>query len=344
MNKNHSIHGLRGMCALMVFVGHVISMSITGGYLTINEYPTRTLAEIGVDIFFIISGYLIVQSLVKHGNVKKFVINRFIRIYPVFIPLLMVMFIAGPLIGFEWLGELNPTQYVFAFLASLFMLPGVFPLEEVVRNSRTLSFEFAFYLVSAIFFVSRKNAGRKAMHYFLLLLGLAICIAVCYRYPRALFFLSGTIVYFISDKLKSMNLDIKIAKYYSIIALVGIYFCAYYHQVYLGVVLGVCFFAMMAREYGLLTDFLNTRVMQFYGTISYSFYLLHPFGLFPFQKVMGKLPLPDYASVAVTYVGGLLLATILGYFSYTIIEVKLTNRLFKKKRKAPVLDQASAAV
>lgn len=336
MRKNLSIHGLRGLCALMVFVGHVISMSINGGFLTINEYPTLVLAEIGVDIFFVISGYLIVQSLVRQGNVRKFILNRIIRIYPVFLPLLMVMFVVGPLIGFEWMADLNPLQFVLAFLASLFMLPGVFPLEEAVRNSRTLSFEFAFYLVSALTFFSFRKA-RMFTKYALLLLAIGVSIAVCIRYPRALFFLAGTIVYFLDARIKAWNVSGKLPSIYSLAALLGVYFATYYHQLLIALVFGVAFFAMMAKQHGLLSRFLHTKTMQFYGTISYSFYLLHPFALFPFQKMLGKLPVPDAVNVAIMYALGLVIATAISWASYTLIEVKLTNRLLKKKTNPPIL-------
>lgn len=328
MSKNHTIHGLRGLCALMVFVGHVISMSINGGYLTINEHATLVLAEIGVDVFFMISGYLIVQSLVKHGKIGQFVYNRIIRIYPVYLPLLVIMFVAGPLIQFDWLANLTASEYILNFIYGLFMLPGVFPLEEAVRNARTLSYEFAFYLVSVIFFVSLRPLNNKYMKWFLIILGLAITLAVVIRMPRALFFLTGVLAYYASERFNFLP-----SKLHSLLALIIIYLATYFGDIYFSIIFGVYFFYLIIKEHGVLSNLLSTRFFQYFGTISYSFYLLHPFALFPFQRVMARFNLPDYVSVTITFVAGLIIATLISHISYEVIENRFTNRYLKRKKR-----------
>lgn len=327
MSKNHTIHGLRGLCALMVFVGHVISMSINGGYLKFNEHSTLVLAEIGVDVFFMISGYLIVQSLVKHGKVGQFFYNRFIRIYPVYLPLLVTMFIVGPIIHFDWLANLTTSEYILNFIYGLLMLPGVFPLEEAVRNSRTLSYEFAFYLVSVIFFVSLRPLNNKYVKWILITIGLIISMAVIIRLPRALFFLTGVLAYFLSEKYNFLP-----SKFYSLLSLIIIYLATYFGDIYFSILLGVFFFYLVIKEQGYLSSVLKTKFFQYFGTLSYSFYLLHPFALFPFQRVMSKFNLPDFVSVSITFVGGLLIATVISHLSYELIENRFTNRFLKRKK------------
>lgn len=84
MEYNKSINGLRGLCALFVFIVHAIGIAIGSKLVAIQKVywnKLDALAATGVNIFFVISGYLILQSLVKHNNLSKFLENRFIRIY-----------------------------------------------------------------------------------------------------------------------------------------------------------------------------------------------------------------------------------------------------------------------
>lgn len=73
---------LRGMAALLVFFSHLpLQMS----------YGTRFfIGRVGVTAFFLISGFLSVSSR-RRMTKKQYLINRFIRIYPVYWLLLLLM-------------------------------------------------------------------------------------------------------------------------------------------------------------------------------------------------------------------------------------------------------------
>ena len=55
---NYNINGSRGLAVFLVFLFHLNLNYFNGGY-------------VGVDIFFVISGYVISQSLLKIYEVKK---------------------------------------------------------------------------------------------------------------------------------------------------------------------------------------------------------------------------------------------------------------------------------
>lgn len=95
MPKINNFDLIRLVAALQVAITHVIVYLVPASrgslWLGIVElFP-------GVPIFFFISGFLISKSFEKNSNVKEFVLNRFLRIYPG----LAVCFIAS--VGAVWL-------------------------------------------------------------------------------------------------------------------------------------------------------------------------------------------------------------------------------------------------
>lgn len=73
-----SIHYLRGLCALLVVIAHL-------SYLLPGRIIDRIPGAIGVDIFFMISGFIMI--LVTRDGAESpgaFIVKRFFRIYPVF--------------------------------------------------------------------------------------------------------------------------------------------------------------------------------------------------------------------------------------------------------------------
>ncbi|MEX9251197.1 acyltransferase family protein [Pseudenterobacter timonensis] len=87
MNKIQSIHYLRGIAALLVVAFHLRG-------LINNAYAQKNLGDLlffsgpsGVDLFFIISGFIIAYSTAHKSNHARsiFVVKRLFRVYPVYI-------------------------------------------------------------------------------------------------------------------------------------------------------------------------------------------------------------------------------------------------------------------
>lgn len=78
------ISSLRGLLVLLVFISHLTIPIVSKDFLFI-------LGRIGVVGFFLISGFLAVNSIEKR-NVKQFYLNRFFRIYPIYWLLLIIYF------------------------------------------------------------------------------------------------------------------------------------------------------------------------------------------------------------------------------------------------------------
>lgn len=72
MDHRNDIDGLRGLAVLAVFIFHLDEAWLSGGYA-------------GVDVFFVLSGYLITRSVTSHGpefSAATFLSNRFARLVP----------------------------------------------------------------------------------------------------------------------------------------------------------------------------------------------------------------------------------------------------------------------
>src|SRR5665213_3449768 len=85
---NPQIHGLRGLAALIVFVFHIYGIADEWHFwpASLADFGfVFRLGRHGVEIFFIISGCLITASLLRHQRAGRFLVDRCIRIYPVFL-------------------------------------------------------------------------------------------------------------------------------------------------------------------------------------------------------------------------------------------------------------------
>jgi peptidoglycan/LPS O-acetylase OafA/YrhL len=91
--KNDFIQVWRGIAALLVIYFH-LSARVPPEYLGMAQGPSLIFhsGKIGVLIFFIISGYLIVQSLQFSRNLASFYAKRISRLWPLFVLASIVIF------------------------------------------------------------------------------------------------------------------------------------------------------------------------------------------------------------------------------------------------------------
>src|SRR5277367_2463744 len=186
-NLNRQIHGLRGFSTLAVFVYHVYGMGTLWNFWPASLNPIAPLfaaGKHGVEIFFIISGYLITGSLIRHQSAAKFLVDRAIRLYPVFMTIQLIVFGLGPLIHYKWLSGISASAWAVAFVENGLFLPGIFDLPLAQLNAWSLSYETAFYLLSALSFVLVRWLGRWPV---IAALALLLAIVIPF-YARAVFF------------------------------------------------------------------------------------------------------------------------------------------------------------
>jgi hypothetical protein len=87
-NESIFLDIVRLLSAQFVFFGHLLSFSYGSEALIGGRIPIQNL---GVVVFFILSGYLICRTLPKYVDFKEFFIDRFARIYVTLVPCLLVI-------------------------------------------------------------------------------------------------------------------------------------------------------------------------------------------------------------------------------------------------------------
>ena len=77
------VQTMRGIAALLVVCGHAVSARPDMVGHALAEGALTILAS-GVDIFFVISGFIIARTAAAQRNPLNFVLRRALRIYPVY--------------------------------------------------------------------------------------------------------------------------------------------------------------------------------------------------------------------------------------------------------------------
>lgn len=138
---------MRGVAALMVVCGHAINARPDMVGPNLAEGALTILAS-GVDIFFVISGFIIATTASAQGDPLNFVVRRAIRIYPVYWLVLLAAFVSSSWIALEP-GEPPALDFglVFAW---------IYP-NWYIRPAWSLAFELHFYAAVAVILAIAPN-------------------------------------------------------------------------------------------------------------------------------------------------------------------------------------------
>lgn len=333
--SNEGLLGLRGFLAFSVVIYHIYISGILEKY--IYEYPKDNLlylinyvGPISVNIFFVISGFLIIKSLTNKKTIKFFFLNRLLRIYPVFLTIHLFIFTVGPLIGYKWMVGIGFTQYSIHFFSNFFLLPGMFPLPIAQIVAWSLSYELTFYVLSGIvFFIYRDQYLNNYLKYIFYVFFALICIAIIYIRPNTLFFIVGIALFLSEDQIKKLYKPKKILYFNGSIFLVLIYL-SYDREPFnlIPALLSYLFFLSIITEHGLISKFLQINLLKYLGKISYSLYMWHTFIMFPLKKLTPKISLYVNTTSFTFIIYAVLtiaLSIIISHLSYKYIEIKLTG-------------------
>jgi peptidoglycan/LPS O-acetylase OafA/YrhL len=139
MRKIETLDGLRGYAILMVIYHHLPHIQ---GWTVFNRLPSLLrFGYLGVDIFFVLSGFLITRILInekKKNNFsfKVFYFKRALRIFPIYYLLLIIIGIT-----YSWNDMLPNVFYVSNYFYSFSIAP------HPLRHTWSLSVEEHFYLI-----------------------------------------------------------------------------------------------------------------------------------------------------------------------------------------------------
>jgi peptidoglycan/LPS O-acetylase OafA/YrhL len=330
---NASVHGLRGLSALLVYFFHVYDMSRKQGFFPAASWsiPLFKCCAHGVQIFFIISGFLITGSLINHASPRRFLIDRWIRIYPVFLTIHLLSFAVGPFIGYKLFSGISATSWIRLFAENALLLPGIFNLPLVQLSAWTLSYEAAFYIVAAIAYVVASHAGKSYVGVFLVLVSAASLL----YYSQSIFFIVGVVIYYFHSRVvvklpRSLSLPMLLVMLASITLTTEKPFLMYF-----AAVPGLLMFWSVVGGSCLLSQIAETRPIMYMGTISYSFYLWHEVVMFPLKSFFAKEAgsMNDASAVLCFGVLGFAGTIVVAHLSYKLLEVRVAKAL--KRRLNP---------
>lgn len=298
------MEGLRGLAVFLVFLVHYASLSepyLKSGSLALSiAQSIHRLGNVGVDYFFVLSGYLIYGSLVSKAQpYARFLRRRVIRIYPAFLVVLSIYLLLSFLLPAESklpAARLDKLAYV---LANIALLPGIFPIEPILTVAWSLSYEFLFYIVLPILillFRVREKAPAQRVRWILALWAVMFVGFCVFRGPvRLLNFLPGMLLY---EWLRARPVSTK-GDVWGWLALLGslvlavlpirglIWFPLSVNALGAGFMVA-CYFAI-SNASGLLSRVFSIMGVRWLGNMSYSYYLIHGLGLKAFFMVAGML-------------------------------------------------------
>ncbi len=328
------IQGIRALAVLSVMIYHANKDWLPAGFL-------------GVDIFFVISGFIISHLLFNKSerkyNWKSFIISRIKRILPAYIVLLFSCTIAAIIFftqqDLKFYKESLKSAISFDsnryfsnfgsyFAPNLHELPLLhtwslaiemqfyilLPLILILSPKKHLKYTLPFIFISLFTFSTYTVFTSKESYYFSLIL----------RIPE--FFVGVLLAFFYGQ----FSLNKKISPYTGLFALLVVlasFFCISENQVPGIAVMFPCFAIalLLVSQHGPVNSFLSNKLLVWIGGISYSLYLWH-WPILAFMRYITQ----SYELPPLVYIGYVFFSFLFAWLSCKLIETPL--RLTKNKR------------
>ena len=332
----NDIEGLRAVAVVPIVLFHLKSDLCPGGF-------------IGVDVFFVISGYLISRMILAEGagfSLKVFYIRRFFRIFPALIATLTASLVAG-----WWIQ--SPPEYdalARSAIAAAFGLSNFFFLASVsyfnpenlshpLLHTWSLGLEEQFYLFWPLVLIGLRGSSRRPMAV-LGLAALSCTAAILLRsnYPELPFYMMpfrifefaiGASCVFIEPIWRRLPLSMSNLTGAFGAGLLGYSFAALDGQTPwpgLATLVPTCGTALfiMSGQHGVWRTVLELGALRHVGRISFSLYLVH-WPLIAFYRVYSIIEPTTVELLAL-----LVLTIIVGELLYATVEIRCRIRSGKK--------------
>lgn len=352
MNRITHLDGLRGIAILLVIMFHAYtrwSDMVPYGD-SYSEWPIFYYGYLGVQLFFLISGFVILMTLEKCENINNFIYRRWLRLFPAMLICSLLVFMTAGFFSHRPLGQPSTADLIpgLTFIEPYIWLK----LTGIELNSLEGSFwslyvEFKFYIIAAILYFLM---GSKKLVYALFL---------CF------------ITWFIASQASAVSSSIVISTLHSVTDLLSFeYFgwfaagAAYYlytkNNETFWLTTGVVFslvssciesdFELGAWLAALLISLIfylsitnvtaqaimSNKVLLFFGFVSYPLYLLHENMMISItimlESYLSVIPSFIYPLIAIAFVCGIsyLIANKLEYMVKKAIRNLFSSQQFKR--------------
>lgn len=330
-----NLQAARALAAIGVVIFHFGLMPATSLAFTIGAS--------GVDLFFVLSGFIIAHSSAR--SARHFLIRRLIRVIPAY-------WIATLIAALVTLQSLAPSDAFDWLVQSLFYLPGPEGRPALIFVAWTLVYELAFYLLYRLALAFGARAAPLLALGLLLMLALIELPGLPGPWPLLLEFALGVGIYLAVERYQLPNKLLGAPGL--VLALVGLtllltlpgmmgYDPDDYDSVgrvlNWGVPAAAIILGLVVAEQGGFA--VRNRLILLLGAASYAIYLLHPIALGQLMQLPANPPPFSWALCLLA----LAVTVLLSVAFHLLIEVPLLRTLRGwLGRKAPVEQSASGAL
>lgn len=368
--RSSALDGVRGMAILSVLCFHTLRVSGDGMLLVPAWRFFQESSWCGVDLFFVLSGFLITGILLDSrdykGYFKNFYLRRALRIMPLYYATLLSALVIVPLLlGPSKLPDLYSKLlanqvWLWLYLQNFFQSQGAHQLPGF-GHFWTLAVEEQFYWVwpLVVYFANRKWLLR-------------ICLTICVCEPllRLILLETGTGTWALRELtftradtllwgaigailardaalrtryLRVMHLAACVAAFTVVVMALYSGFLRYdgrdtviagYSA--LGLLFGV-FVLSCAMSQGILARIVSAPLLQWFGKYSYSIYIVHPIALLVYgATVSPNLILGRFPAALVRFVTVTSFSALFAWLSWMLLESRflVLKRNFEYRNNA----------
>jgi exopolysaccharide production protein ExoZ len=212
LDNNAPMEGLRGFAVFLVFLVHYVSLvepwTPVGSVTWQVGRAMHTIGNSGVDLFFVLSGYLIYGSLMDRPQpFAGFMQRRMQRIYPAFLVMLFLYLVLSFVFPSESKLPATLEEGSVYALQNLLLLPGIFPIEPIITVAWSLSYEMLYYLTVPLAILTlglrHRDAAWRVCFFVVVTVAIFIYCAFNGGHVRLVMFIAGILLY---EALKSTAL------------------------------------------------------------------------------------------------------------------------------------------
>jgi len=345
----NNIQALRAIAALLVVLVHV------GAIPHLALGTTMRFGHSGVDLFFVISGFVMVYTYARRPlSPRGFLLNRIIRVVPLYWAFTILLFLVAVVSGYPLMQASRPTTI--QFVQSLAFVPfrqASGAMEPLYFLGWTLNYEMMFY---ALFAIAIAMGGGRLWRVVAIAVAAVVVLAATgvalapaspwlafYTSPILLAFAIGMGIAFAVVRGVAVGPSIAIVMLAlgAVLLLLAPQFGLRIHSPLFGIASGAILTGAVALEQcGWRT---RSRTALLLGAASYALYLSHPFATAIGDRISARAPAGMAFPIAllVTLLIAIPLALAI-HFAFERPATALLRRLIDHRR--PIVDVAEDAV
>lgn len=351
MQYRPEVDGLRAVAILPVVFFHAGAGFIPGGFL-------------GVDVFFVISGYLITSLLLEDLETGRYSVRTFYeRRARRILPALFAVIVACLPFAWQWMLPSELKDFYASMFSTILFLANFFFLSQInyftptaelhpLLHTWSLSIEEQYYLLAPPILAWLWRRGRRYTFSFAILLtalSFAICIVAAQENAARNFFFSGSRFWEIGIgsicAIATHGRPVKAHPWISSLGLLAMFSCFALFKAEWATpgwttlipVVATAAVLVYGKENTPAGRLLSHRISVAIGLVSYSAYLIHQ-PLFAFARLRWVVEPPLQVMVALSA-----LTFGLAYLSWRFVEQPFRRRVSVNATRRPVLPVAAGA-